>query len=392
VKKFFEIVRASKKIFLISFASAFSACVMLVLVGTIFAFALRADYEPEEAFVELPIIILPEATEIQPEEEEEPEEIWGVPSILTGLHIDEEIVNRRPLAVVTDNIRRAHPQHGISSADIIYEVLAEGDVTRFVAIYQSEFPEKIGPVRSARDYFIDFAFNHDAIFVFHGASPGGHSRVRSTRIDNLDAGRLAQVFWRDRTYPEWFTRNTGMRAVEHSSFTGRERIETHLYEHDFRTEIEPDPAFGFIFGDFFDEIEDRRIQSLGRAEHIVVPFSQPYSRIFIFDEEAKKYRVENPQGPHMDAETVSHAYVTNILIQFVNLRSLGDYAARRAVDTIGYGRGYLITSGEHFPVLWHKESHETPMVWTFEDGSPLIMPPGRIWICVFQERGEVEIE
>jgi len=379
--------RISKKIFIVSFMSAFAVCVLFIPVTAFFV--TRTEIEPEEVFAEIPIILLPEATEPPPEEEveEEPEEeIFGVPSVLTGLRIEEEYASRRPLGVVINNIRASHPQHGISSADIVYEMLAEGDVTRFVAIFQSEWPEKIGSVRSARDYFIDFAFNHDAIFVFHGASPGGHSHIRSTRIDNLDAGRLAQVFWRDRTYPDWFTRNTGTRAIEHSSFTGREQIETHLYEQDFRTEIGDDSAFGFAFN-----FGERKIASLGPANHIVVPFSQPYSRIFIFDEELEKYRVENPQGPHMDGETMSHVYVTNVLIQLVQMRQLGDYAGRRSITTVGSGRGYLITGGRHFPVLWEKESHTAPTVWTFENGDPLTMPPGRIWVCVFQDRGEVTI-
>lgn len=373
-----------KKVFIISFASAFSA---LLIVFLVIIFIAGRENEPADVFSEIPLDIIQLPVVDVPDCEDEPEEIFGVPSVLTGLHIDEEYVARRPLAIVINNIRRAHPQHGIASADIVYEVLAEGDVTRFVAIFQSDWPEKIGSVRSARDYFIDFAFNHDAIFIYHGASPAGQSHIRATRIDALDGGRLERdrVFWRDRTYPDW-ARNSGTRPLEHSAFTGREQLEEHFAESELRLEISPNPAYGFIFG-------EHETESLGAAERVVVPFSRNYTRTFIFDPETNMYLVENPQGPHMDAETIEQVEVTNILIQLVSTHVIaGDYAGRRNVRTVDDGRGYLITGGEHFAVYWEKTAHDTPTVWTFEDGSPLVMPPGRIWICVFQRTGTVTIE
>ncbi|CAM5214030.1 hypothetical protein UACE39S_04412 [Ureibacillus acetophenoni] len=71
--------------------------------------------------------------------------------------------NMRPIIATINNHPAARPQSGLGSADVVYEMLAEGDVTRFLALYQSELPEKIGPVRSARDYFIEIALGLDAL-------------------------------------------------------------------------------------------------------------------------------------------------------------------------------------------------------------------------------------
>ena len=386
LKKSLEILKT--RIFLISFLS--SLCVALI-VFFILIIATGGNNEVPSAVVFEPppnIEIVEPYIDEEDEEEYEPEEDPIPPyhnfSPLTGLLIHEDYAARRPLAVVVNNIRQALPQSGIASADIIYEVLAEGDVTRLIAIFQSYFPEKIGSVRSARDYFIDFAFNHDAVLVFHGASPSGHNRIRNTGITNLDGGHLeGRVFWRDRSFPAW-TGNTGQRSMEHSSFTGRERIETHMEEQDMRTTIGFNPAYGFNFGYVPEEIE-----SLGEAKHVVVPFSRNYTRTFIFCEETEHYLVENNAGAHRDADTEEQVTVKNILIQNTRMNVIaGDTEGRRNVNTVDTGTGYLITGGQHYAVRWEKSENTTPTRWYFEDGTPLVLSAGRTWVCVFQ--GTVE--
>src|SRR5699024_7767282 len=78
--------------------------------------------------------------------------------------------NRKAKAVMVSNSNGARPQTGLSQADIVFEMLAEGNVTRFMAIYQSEEPEIVGPVRSAREYFFTLADNYDALYIYSGAA------------------------------------------------------------------------------------------------------------------------------------------------------------------------------------------------------------------------------
>lgn len=305
-------------------------------------------------------------------------------ALLTGLPIEEEYVYRRPIAVVINNLHRALPQSGITSADIIYEVLTEGDVTRLVGIFQSCIPDKIGPVRSARDSFIDFAFNHDALFVHHGRSPDADTRLRNTRITNLDGMSLGQVFWRDRNYPYWH-HNSGQRPLEHSSYTSRARIETHLDSRSIRDYVNDNPAYGLNFGTVIP------YPDAGIANTVVVPFSVPYTRTFIFDPETGKYLVENRDGPILDAETREQAAVTNILIQITTKRVTGTLG-QRTIGTVGEGDGFWAVGGYYRPVRWAKDGHTLPMRWYCMDGQPLILAPGRTWICVFQNTGTVRFE
>ena len=346
----------------------------------------------QDTFIDLDNIIplpQPDFNQIIPLPPEDPTEIevdTRPRSILTGLPIYEEYITRRPVAVVINNIRRALPQSGIASADIIYEVLSEGDITRLIGIFQSEIPDEIGPVRSARDYFVDFAFNHDAFFVHHGASPTGYTRIRGQRIDSVDGIWAGALFWRDRTYPYW-AENQGTRPLEHSSYTAWYRLSEHFYNSGARDYMNDDPAYGFIFG----EIPVDAIEPLGIAERVVVPFSANYTRIFMFDETTGLYNVENPAGAHVDALDQTQIAVANVLIQRANMRVI-DAEGRRSVDTIGAGYGYLITLGQYFPVRWEKESHVSPMRWYFMNDEPIVLTPGVTWICVFQANGAVTIE
>jgi len=306
-------------------------------------------------------------------------------SMLTGLPTEEEYLDRRPIAVVINNLHRAMPQSGISYADVIYEVLTEGDVTRLVGIFQSYVPEKIGPVRSARDSFIDFAYNHDAIFVHHGRSPDADTRLRNTGITNLDGMALdGSVFLRYRNYPSWH-HNTGQRPLEHSSFLFNEPMLRHIENRGIRSYVNSDPAYGFNFGN----VPEHPVS--GVANTIVVPFSVPYTRTFIFDEETGLYLVENREGPVRDANTEEQVSVANILIQITTKRVTGSLG-QRTIGTVGSGEGFFVTGGIYRPVLWAKDSHTSPMRWYFTDGTPLVLSPGQTWICVFQNTGTVSFE
>lgn len=313
--------------------------------------------------------------EIVAEPEEEVEYIDTRPlSLFTGEHIDEDDLYRRPIAVVINNIRDAWPHSGITSADVIYEVLAEGDVTRLIGIFQSEMPETVGPIRSARDYFIDFSLNHGAIFVHHGSSPSGLDRMHNLNVARLDGMFLeGNAFWRDTSNPYWA--NRGTRSLEHSSYTGWENVQTQISVSNFRDYID-NPEIGFSF----DELSTDLATS-GSAHHITVPFSASYPRTFIFDEELNQYRVENREGPHMDALSQEQVTVANVLVQFTSIWIVDD-AGRRGVATVGEGRGYLAREGYVVPVRWAKSGHSLPMHWYFENGDPVVLAPGATWINV----------
>ena len=112
----------------------------------------------------------------EPEEVEEVVEELSYTLPFTGEKVAEEPL-LRPVLVTINNHPDARPQSGIAYADVVYEMLAEGDVTRFLALYQSEIPTNIGPIRSARSYFVDIAKGLDAFYIAHGYSPEAKSML-----------------------------------------------------------------------------------------------------------------------------------------------------------------------------------------------------------------------
>ncbi|WP_300821362.1 DUF3048 domain-containing protein, partial [uncultured Oscillibacter sp.] len=131
-----------------------------------------------------------EKTDLLPPPEPEPEPEPAVPAgmnPLTGLPMEPEYENLRPIAIMLNNLKAAQPQLGISQADIIYEVPVEGGITRMLCLYQTvEGVDILGSVRSARPYFVELALGHDAVYVHAGGSQEAYSNLRSWKLDHMD--------------------------------------------------------------------------------------------------------------------------------------------------------------------------------------------------------------
>lgn len=302
-------------------------------------------------------------------------------SPLTGLFIDKETAGKRPFAVVINNFRKAIPQSGIRQADIIYEVLAEGDITRLIAIFLNFDSQKIGPVRSARDYFLDFAFDNDAFFVHHGGSPSGYIAIKTLGINDFDGMALEGVtFWRDKNR----LNQPGM--YEHSSYTDAEKLKAGTERRGFRAERyeDGDGMLSFYAIPLSPTIGET-------AKKITVPFSKNYTSVFEYDSESRLYYKFQGTEKHIDEETGDQLAFTNVIVQLTDMYIIpGDEAGRRHVGLVGSGRGYIFTNGRVAPITWEKDSHTAPTKWYDEFGDRLKVNKGKTWICVLD--GEPQFE
>jgi hypothetical protein len=301
-------------------------------------------------------------------------------SRLTGHYIDYNIANQRPIAVVINNINVALPQSGIKQADIFYEVLSEGDITRIIAIFEYYNHDKIGPIRSARDYFLHFAIDHDALFIHHGGSVLAYSAINTLNVDNLDGMNDTANFFRDQQR----VNTRGM--YEHSSFINGENLNQHFKDRGVRTERFEDDTTGFKF---FPVVSSP--VASGNANKITIPFSSTYTSVFKYNEDSKLYYKYRGDTPHIDGQNNYQITVTNVIVQNVNMRLIpGDEAGRREVDLVGRGDGYLFTNGTYSHITWHKESNTTQTRWFDEQGAELMLNKGKTWIAIHD--GEVMFE
>jgi len=296
-------------------------------------------------------------------------------SRLTGTYISLESAARRPFAVVYNNETRGMPQGGLLQADIIYEVIAEGSITRLVAIFQDFDAHMIGPIRSTRNYFTYFALDHAAIMVHHGGSPTGYNSIRNLGITAIDGMRYdGSTIWRD-------AERRQQRGLEHSSFTSAANLLEHAESRDFDMDAPQDIG---MFA-FFDEPKPAASSSANLANIVRVPHHTSNVSRFVFNPENNQYYKYIFDDPHMDFVADAQVSVTNVIVQITNISHIpGDEAGRRNVQMVGSGRGYLATHGSYSPITWVRESAETPTRWYDESGAPLRINRGRTWISVIQ--------
>jgi hypothetical protein len=300
-----------------------------------------------------------------------------VPDPLSGLPVTEDVASSRPFAVIINNHTKARPQSGLAQASIIYEALAEGNITRMLAVFHYFDTQKIGPIRSARDYYIDFALDYDAVFVHHGGSPQAYDMLDELGIAELDGMSLARTFWRDPKRVQI----PGM--YEHSSYSGHDLMVEAAAGKGFRTTT--DKAVGFMFYGELTELADA-----SPATYVSVPFAEAYGVSFEYRDNLYYKFIDGE--PQIDAETGLQLAAANVIIQYANINLIaGDSAGRREVDIIGSGDATLITAGGYANINWEKADHFAHTRWTHQNGQEIVLNMGLTWICVVSPTTPTEI-
>ena len=267
----------------------------------------------------------------------EPEPALPYVNPLTGEGCARDIAQKRPVAVMLNNLKKALPQLGVSQADIIYEAPAEGGITRMLAVFQSvEEVGNIGSVRSARDYYASLAYGHDAVYLHAGGSPQAYEFIKSrgvTALDCVNGPYEGTLFWRDQER----RRSAGL---EHSVLTSSETIQELLPTYQ---RVRLDHEEGFQVGWTFQEGPEAGGEA---AEILTVPFSTYKTGVFEYDPDSGLYLVEEYGEPYVDGNTGEQVAVKNVLVLYTDVSQLsGDSAGRLKVRTTGSGGGLLVRDG-----------------------------------------------
>jgi len=286
---------------------------------------------------------------------------------LTGTDMDLQYENQRPMAVMIENEYNARPQSGLQKAGVVYEVLAEGGITRFLALFLGETVDEIGPVRSGRPYFLDYAMVYDGIYVHYGASPQCYIDLKQLKIDAIDGIYDNVTFWRDKS-----------RAAPHNAYTSTENILKTWEKRGFRRDTE------LTFWNFNTEesfsgdmvLEDFELDYFGN-----------YTVRYTYDHDKKAYERFINGKPHTDKNTGESIFVKNIIISFANTKVI-DEVGRLSIKTIDSGNGYYISNGYCTNIKWQKDSRTGQTKYTFQDGSSLVINPGNTWIQILPQWGK----
>ncbi|WP_026701522.1 DUF3048 domain-containing protein [Salibacterium aidingense] len=321
-----------------------------------------ADHEPVQAEPEEKTVENSSADREEPEEEE-----YDETEPLTGEGTD-EVSPYRPVAVMINNHPKARPQTGINKADIVYEVLTEGDMTRFLAVYQSEQPEELGPVRSARDYFIDLAAGYDSLFVAHGWSPEAKQMLQSGAAPYLNG------LFHDGTL---FQRSSERQAPHNSYITFEDALQG-LSSKGYEMEQDVSP-------NHFKE-EGYSDSTASEAEDVSIWYRDKYVVKFSYDEEEEQYERSSDNTAAIDTATDEQTAVKNIFIVEAPHRVIDD-KGRREIDLSSGGEGLLLQNGKALTVQWKKEEGR---ILPVKDGQDIPFAPGKTWINVIPSSSGIE--
>lgn len=276
------------------------------------------------------------------------------------------------VAVMTNNIKAAMPQHGLSQADIVYEIQEEGDVTRNMAIF-SDLSKvgSMGSIRSARTYFVSVAASFDAYLVHCGTSIHAYGGKYDSDGHKVPDWKDLDQFYN----PKYFERNqdriNGDYAWEHTLFTSGEMLQQAL---EGKEESKPYAnGFGLVFGEEVD-------LNGASAQEVVIKFKGGKTSTFIYDPATKLYKRTQYGSDSIDGNTGEATTFKNVIAIYT--KQWGVSSGHQFYDTIGSGEGYAAVNGKIVPILWSRESLNSPYVYTLVDGTPLTLDVGSTYIAV----------
>ena len=377
-----------------------SLCATLCLTGC----GNKEEPEPE----------LPEQLEVLPEQEEEPEEVEEVEeelpaeslvieertvidgkiqSYLTGEWISEEIATRRPIAVMIPNNKPAMPQYGLSKAAIIYEAPVEGRITRLMAVFEDfDDLERIGPIRSSRDYFVYVAMGYEAIYCNWGlAKPYVEELINRPNYYNVSAAvdgihnPADEAFYRvDR--PGYAKEFTGYLKID-GLFKAVERL-----GYDWKYDDNYVPPFLLaadnVIADYPDNDTAVIIYPGGKTGNNSGGYGA-YNPYFEYHEDDHLYYRYQDGKEQIDEYNNEQLTVSNVVFQYCHgeVRDDHDYLA---FGVHGEGDALVFTNGKVIKGKWMRYDGDfTPAKFYDEEGNEIVFNQGKTWVCnIWQEYGE----
>ncbi len=287
--------------------------------------------------------------------------------------------DKRPIAVMIDNDGpSSRPQIGLEDAYVLYEAIVEGGASRIMALFKdAKDITKVGPVRSSRHYFLDYALEHDAIYCHAGWSPKAANDIKALGVNNINGVTSdGSVFYRDSTYDNTW----------HNLYTTLNK--TYEYAKDkkeYRTKTET-KVFSYNEKDF--DIEEGQ-----DALEIGLPYSTMYQVNYKYDANSKLYTRYIGQREHM-SQTGKALTAKNIIVCKVKNYDLndGEGKGRQNLDTVGSGEGYYITNGKMMGITWNKSSRTAKTVYKNALGEDIVLNPGNTYVQIMPIGAEITIQ
>lgn len=280
-------------------------------------------------------------------------------SPLTGEKVADEAATKQAVtAIMLENSPSARPQSGLKEAGIVYEAIAEGGITRFLALYQQSKPQLIGPVRSLRMYYVDWLAPYNASVAHIGGSAAALAEVRNGNYRDIDQFFNAGSYWRatDRYAP-------------HNVYTNFEKLDA------------LNAAKGYTQSSFtgFSRVDGKPSEA-PNATSIAINFSGPtYNTAYTYDKATNTYLRSLAGVPHNDREK-GQITPSVIVALHVNEERVLEDGYRESIQTNGSGKATIFQNGTVQEVTWHKPNRQTQITFTDAAGKDVPLVRGQTWI------------
>lgn len=278
----------------------------------------------------------------------------------------------RPIAVMINNIGVARDYHsGLQDAYLVYEMIVEGGLTRLMAIFKDATTERIGSIRSARHYYLDYVLENDAIYVHWGYSEYAMRDITKFKINNVNGLTYGnQYFWKD---------NTLKVATEHRAFSSMDFIHKGMEKLGYRMTTEEEPLLNYSI----DKIDVSHMEGAVPANNVSIKYSGSVTTTYLYDAQNENYKRSVNGKAHTDYVTKEQYTAKNIITyQVKNLTISGDYKGRQDLETVGSGTGYFISNGYAVPIVWSKPNRNSKTVYKLTDGTTLKVNDGNTYIQI----------
>lgn len=283
----------------------------------------------------------------------------------------------RPIAVMIDNHNGAWPQAGLNQAYLVYEAIVEGGETRLMALFKGVNVDKIGPVRSARHYFLDYAMENDAIYAHFGWSPLAQSDIPRYSIDNINGITESEsTFWRVKD-----------KYAPHNAVTSTEALLKVAKAKGYKTTSTKESVLNYV-------TEDIKLEEGQGAISVTIPHSTLQTVRYEYDEQNQVYKRYARNKAQTDWDTGNNITTKNIIITLCDNYTLQDSEnkGRQGIYNIGTLDGYYITNGKAIKIKCIKEARNLQTRYEDLQGNEIKVNDGNTWINICPKNAKIEIE
>ena len=267
-------------------------------------------------------------------------------------------------------------QSGLQDAYMVYELMVEGGITRYLALFLDQTTERIGSIRSARHYYLDYALENDAIYVHHGYSPQAREDWSKLGVDRIEVNE-STTGWRDKS---------ASKTYEFTLFTNIEKLGKGIRSK--RTERNKDLLLNYSV----DNIDISQMEGAIPANKVDIKYSSNTTTNYEYDTDNNIYLRSVNNKSQNDYVTGKQLTVKNIIVYKVKYSNIqGDNKGRQTIDNVGNGTGYYISNGYAVPITWKKDSRSSATIYKYNNGKEIQVNDGNTFIQIMTDNQTLAI-